>query len=177
MTKSGFDLIKHYESLHDGDLSQIGLQPKMDCLGIWTEGWGAAIYDSENRIVKGAANKSKAYEFSKIKTEAQAEADLIAKVSRIESAVRSYFNPKVFFTDNEVSAITCFSYNCGLGALKGSTLLRKLNMGDRGRIDEILNWDKGQDANGKMIQLPGLTARRKSEKYLFETGVFLSYNG
>ncbi len=177
MTKAGFDLIKHYESLHDGDLSVIGLQPKMDCLGIWTEGWGAAIFDSENRMVKGAANKALAYQFSKIKTEAQAEADLVAKVSRIESAVRSYFNPKVFFTDNEVSAITSFAYNCGLGALKGSTLLRKLNMGDRSRIDEILNWDKGQNAQGKKISLPGLTARRKSEKTLFETGNFVSYNG
>jgi len=177
MTKAGFDLIKHYESLHDGDLSAIGLQPKMDCLGIWTEGWGAVVYDSENRMVKGAANKNIAYQFSKIKTEAQAEADLIAKVSRIESAVKSYLNPKVFYNDSEISALTSFAYNCGLGALKGSTLLRKLNIGDRGKIDEILNWDKGQDVNGKMISLAGLTARRKSEKTLFETGKFVSYNG
>jgi len=31
-------LIVRYESLHDGDLKQIGLQPKMDPIGIWTEG-------------------------------------------------------------------------------------------------------------------------------------------
>lgn len=27
-------LISHYESLHDGDLKMIGLQPKMDPVGI-----------------------------------------------------------------------------------------------------------------------------------------------
>lgn len=37
MTPQLEQLIKHYESLHDGDLSAIGLQPKMDCLGIWTD--------------------------------------------------------------------------------------------------------------------------------------------
>ena len=177
MTKAGFDLIKHYESLHDGDLSKIGLQPKMDCLGIWTEGWGAVVYDAENRMIKGPANKNLAYQFSKIKTEAQAESDLIAKVSRIESAVNALLNPKNNFMDYEISALTSFAYNAGLVAFRDSTLLRMLNLGKRERIDELLRWDKGQDANGKMISLPGLTARRKSEKTLFETGKFISYNG
>ena len=31
-------LVSHYEGLHDGDLSKVGLQPKMDPIGIWTEG-------------------------------------------------------------------------------------------------------------------------------------------
>ena len=34
----GIDLIKEFESLHDGDLKQVGLQPKMCPAGIWTEG-------------------------------------------------------------------------------------------------------------------------------------------
>jgi hypothetical protein len=52
-------LIKHYESLHDGDLSAIGLQPKMDSLGIWTEGWGSVVYDGNNRVIRGIENKVK----------------------------------------------------------------------------------------------------------------------
>ena len=79
--------------------------------------------------------------------------------------------------DYEISALTSFAYNAGLVAFRDSTLLRMLNLGKRERIDELLRWDKGQDANGKMISLPGLTARRKSEKTLFETGKFISYNG
>src|SRR5699024_5253119 len=39
------DFIKSYESLHDGDLSMAGLQPKLDGAGIWTEGWGHAMKD------------------------------------------------------------------------------------------------------------------------------------
>jgi lysozyme len=32
----GIQLIQEFESLHDGDLTMIGLQPKMDPVGIWT---------------------------------------------------------------------------------------------------------------------------------------------
>lgn len=42
-SENGIILIKHYESLHDGDLSRIGLQPKMCPAGYWTEGYGHAI--------------------------------------------------------------------------------------------------------------------------------------
>ena len=36
-------IVTYYESLHDGDLKMIGLQPKMCPVGIWTEGYGSAI--------------------------------------------------------------------------------------------------------------------------------------
>ena len=39
----GIELIKSFESLHDGDLSKIGLQPKMCPAQIWTEGYGRAM--------------------------------------------------------------------------------------------------------------------------------------
>ena len=45
ISKNAIDLIKHYESLHDGNLKEIGIQPKMDPVGIWTIGWGHAIAD------------------------------------------------------------------------------------------------------------------------------------
>jgi lysozyme len=38
ISEKGLDLIKHFESLHDGDLTIVGLQPKMCPAGIWTEG-------------------------------------------------------------------------------------------------------------------------------------------
>ena len=36
-SQKGINLIKYFESLHDGDLTEIGLQPKMCPAGIWTE--------------------------------------------------------------------------------------------------------------------------------------------
>lgn len=36
INEAGISLIKEFESLHDGDLSVIGLQPKQCPAGIWT---------------------------------------------------------------------------------------------------------------------------------------------
>ena len=63
-------VIKHYEGLHDGDLSKIGLQPKMDPSGIWTEGWGHAIHQN-GKFIRGASNKALAYKLAIVKTEAE----------------------------------------------------------------------------------------------------------
>ncbi len=176
MTPQLEQLIKHYESLHDGDLSAIGLQPKMDCLGIWTEGWGAVIYDANNRMVKGAPNKALAVQFSKIKTEAEAQADLSSKVSRIEANVRAIVNKNIGLKQHQIDALTDFAYNCGLGSLKSSTALRLINKGDLGGVDALLKWNKGKDAKGNMIELKGLTYRRQSEIHLFKTGEVKFFN-
>ncbi|MBP8236036.1 MAG: lysozyme, partial [Rhizorhabdus sp.] len=49
-----------------------------------------------------------------------------------------------------------FAYNVGVGALRGSTLLRKLNAGDfAGAAEQFLVWNK---AGGKV--LAGLVKRR-----------------
>ena len=48
----GIKLIKDFESLHDGDLTLIGLQPKMDPIGIWTEGYGRAMRDKKGNFIK-----------------------------------------------------------------------------------------------------------------------------
>ena len=66
--QEGINLIKHFESLHDGDLKQIGLQPKMDPIGIWTEGYGRAMRDDKGNFIKGSAKIELAYKKSKIKT-------------------------------------------------------------------------------------------------------------
>jgi lysozyme len=41
-----------FEGLHDGDLKKIGLQPKKDPIGIWTEGGTSAMKDSSCRFIK-----------------------------------------------------------------------------------------------------------------------------
>lgn len=169
-------IIKHYESLHDGDLSTIGLQPKMDCLGIWTEGWGAVIYDPNNRMIKGIANKALAYQFSKIKTEAEAQVDLAAKVSRISANVKAIVNKNIGLKQYQIDALTDFAYNCGVGSLQSSTALRLINKGDLSGVDALLKWNKGQDSKGNLVELAGLTARRQSEIHLFKTGEVKFFN-
>ena len=59
-SQKGIDLIKHFESLHDGDLTQIGPQQKMDVKGIWTAGWGHAIIN-KGGFVMGEEQKDLAY--------------------------------------------------------------------------------------------------------------------
>lgn len=176
MTPQLEQLIKHYESLHDGDLSQIGLQPKMDCLGIWTEGWGAVIYDGNNRVIRGVENKSKAYACSKIKTEAEAQIDLESKVSRIMANVKAMVNKNIGLKQHQYDALCDFAYNCGVGSLQNSTALRLINKGDLSGADALLAWNKGKDAKGKTIELKGLTYRRQSEIHLFKTGEVKFFN-
>jgi len=169
-------LIKHYESLHDGDLSAIGLQPKMDSLGIWTEGWGSVVYDGNNRVIRGIENKSKAYACAKNKTELDAQIDLESKVNRMEANVRAIVNKNLSLKQYQIDALTDFAYNCGVGSLKSSTALRLINKGDLSGVDALLKWNKGKDAKGNMIELKGLTYRRQSEIHLFKTGEVKFFN-
>ena len=70
---------------------------------------------------------------------------------------------RVPLTDNQFAALVSFAYNVGLGALAGSTLLRKLNAGDyEGAADQFPRWNKG---GGRV--LPGLVRRRAAERDLF----------
>jgi lysozyme len=65
---------------------------------------------------------------------------------------------------NQFDALVCFSYNVGLGALKGSTLLKKLNANPKDPTirDEFLRWNK---AAGRVMR--GLTKRRAEEADLY----------
>jgi lysozyme len=66
-------------------------------------------------------------------------------------------------TDNQFAALVSFAFNCGLGNLQKSTLLKLVNAGDfAAAANEFIKWNKAQ---GK--ELPGLTKRRNAEKDLF----------
>ena len=65
---------------------------------------------------------------------------------------------------NEQIALTSFVYNIGEGAFRNSTLLRKLNSGDRsGACEELRRW---VFAGGK--KWAGLVNRREAEQILCE---------
>lgn len=60
-------------------------------------------------------------------------------------------------------ALISLAFNCGAGAVAGSTLQAKLNAGDyHGAADEFLKWSH---AGGVVVE--GLLNRRKNERWMF----------
>lgn len=66
----------------------------------------------------------------------------------------------------EFDALVSFCFNVGAGNFRSSTLLKKLNAGDRGAVPTELN--RWVFAGGKKLE--GLARRRKAEGRLFATG-------
>ena len=64
----------------------------------------------------------------------------------------------------QFDALVSFTYNLGPGALRRSTLLRRINAGDPDAAEEFGRW---VFAGGR--RLPGLVRRRAAERALFET--------
>lgn len=96
-------------------------------------------------------------------TQAQADDIMRATLGEYENAVNRYVT--VPLNQNEFDALVDFAYNAGAKNLLNSTLLRKLNAGDRaGAAKEFDRWVY---ANGQV--LPGLVKRRMAERNLFET--------
>jgi lysozyme len=86
------------------------------------------------------------------------EADLV----KFEAGVSKLVNGK-HITQGQFDALVLFAFNVGIGALAGSTLLRKFVAGDlKGTAGEFLRWDKG--AGKSML---GLRRRRTAEVALF----------
>ena len=160
--KEGIDLIKKWESLHDGDLKMIGLQPKMCPAGYWTEGYGNVILDKNGKMLKGIANKELAYSLITVKTETEASEQLRKNIDQdyglfvdsLELNINQY----------QFDALCSFAYNCGKNALKTSTLLKRVRkeMSEPDIRAAFLMWNK---AGGKVLK--GLVNRRNAECDLF----------
>lgn len=70
---------------------------------------------------------------------------------------------KIAISQNQYDALCSFTFNLGSGALKGSTLLKRLNEGNlRAAADEFPKWCHD---NGKVVK--GLLNRRNAERSLF----------
>lgn len=138
ISQKGIDLIKSFEGCR--------LAAYKCPAGVWTIGYG---HTSGVRAGQKITQKQ-AEDFLK--------SDLQVYEKGVEKAVRVKLN------QNQFDALVSFSFNCGLGALKNSTLLKKLNAGDyKGASAEFPRWNK---ANGRI--LAGLKRRRKAEKTLFD---------
>jgi lysozyme len=118
---------------------------------------------ASNVITIGFGNTSRARTGMTI-TQSTADAWLIEDVKIYENGIKRLC--KVDLLQQEFSSLVAWAFNCGLGALEESTLLRILNQGNyQGVPEQIKRWDKG---GGRT--LPGLTRRRKAEAHLWTTG-------
>lgn len=158
-SKKGISLIKEFESLHDGDLKKIGLQPKMDPSEIWTEGWGRAMRDGKGRFLKGIANKGIAEKTATIHTAEQAEQALAEDLVPRELDVARKL--KVVVNQNQFDALVSHYYNTG----GSSTLFDLINR--KASKDLIYKWftERYITSGGKVLN--GLIRRRKAEADLF----------
>ncbi len=129
------------------------LHPYQDSAGVWTIGIGSTRGLDGNRVTAATPPISHAQALSLLSR------DMRSAILGVEAAV------KVPLTLAEEEALADFVYNVGIGNFKASTLLRKLNAGDRdGAAAEFEKWNL---AGGRV--LAGLVRRRASEKALFET--------
>lgn len=155
----GINLIKEFEGLHDGDLSQIGLQPKMCPALIWTEGYGKAMRDENGNFLRGKKDKAKAYASITIHNEAEANAELIKSLASREWTVSKKI--KVPLTQNQFDALVSYVYNTG-----GSDTLFKL-INRRAPEEQIRKWFETKYITANGVRQPGLVRRRKAEADLF----------
>lgn len=176
------ELVKHYESLHDGDLKKIGLQPKLCPANIVTIGYGRAIKDKKGNWLKGQEGlKQLNILYPELETITEQEA---CKMLEEDLGIFSKQIVKLCMTygfdlnQNQFDAIVSFSYNCGVGAIvKGSKLLtvgRLLLNNNRSKKDaeNAFNlWNKG---GGKVLK--GLVYRRNSETLLFNDNEIKFFN-
>lgn len=93
-------------------------------------------------------------------TRDEAESLLLNDLRRFEEGVAELC-PET--TDNQFSALVSFAFNCGLAALKGSTLRKLHNAKDyAGAAGQFGRWSKG---GGKVLR--GLIKRRAQEAALY----------
>lgn len=138
ISQKGVKLIQDFEGL--------ALKAYKDPVGILT--WG---YGSTGPHVTP----------DKIGTKKDAEELLKKDLERFEKGVSDLV--KVPLNQNQFDALVSFSFNLGLGNLKSSTLLKKLNASDyTGASKEFERWNR---AGGKVLN--GLTRRRIAERDLF----------
>lgn len=157
--QEGINIIKHFESLHDGDLKQLGLQPKMCPAGIWTEGYGRAMRDNKGNFLKGISNKNTAFSKATIHNEKEAEEALKQDLKTFELIVSR--NIKVPLNKNQFSALVSYVYNTG-----GSNTLYKL-INSSASDKDIRDWIENKYISAGGIVLKGLILRRKAEANLY----------
>lgn len=151
LSDEGYRLLRSFEGYHD-ELPDGRCRAYRCPSGVLTIGYGTI-----HGVYEGM-----------IWTREQAEAAMRAEVADVETAVERLVT--VDIAQNEFDALVLLAYNIGFGddGLAGSTVLKRLNAGDRaGAAEAFKMWTKGRDAANTLVELPGLVTRRAREATLF----------
>lgn len=143
ISSEGIDLIKKFEGCK--------LNAYQCSAGKWTIGYGNTFYEDGIFVKKGD-------KISKERAEILLKLILTTFERDVSNLVKSSLN------QNQFDALVSFAYNCGIGNLKASTLLKKVNTNpnDVSIKLEFMKWNKSK---GKTLN--GLTNRRESESTLY----------
>jgi len=144
VNKAGKDLIKQFEGCK--------LKAYKCPAGLWTISWGLTFYPDGRKVKEGD-----------VITQQQAEEYFDAVVNDFAKQVDVLVKSNV--TANNFSAIVSFAYNVGIGNLKNSTLLKKVNANPKDATipAEFRKWVR---ANQEVLK--GLVRRRDAEAKLYE---------
>lgn len=144
ISTKGLELIKKYEGFSS--------KPYLCPAKVPTIGYGSTYYEDGSKVKLTDSPI----------TQERATLLLESLLVSFEKAVDSYCIDTI--NQSQFDALCSFAYNCGVGNLKSSTLLKKVNVNpDNPTIkDEFLKWTKG---GGKSI--PGLIRRRTEEAQLY----------
>jgi lysozyme len=144
VSDKGIELIKKFEGL--------SLKPYLCPARIPTIGYGNTFYEDGTKVTMS----------DKLITAERATAMLKVVVSQFAVGVAKLITFKGV-SQHQFDALVSFAYNVGLGNLKSSTLLKRVNKNEMELASmEFKKWDK---AGGKV--LAGLTKRREAEAMLF----------
>lgn len=141
------DLIKSFEGLF--------LEAYLCPANVPTIGYGTISYPDGRKVKLGdkcTQNEALEYLMFEVKQ----------KAAKVDALMRDDLTP------NQFAALISFAYNVGEGALKDSTLRKRVNANpsDATIRDAFMMWDKVR-VDGKMKPLAGLTRRRKAEADLY----------
>jgi GH24 family phage-related lysozyme (muramidase) len=131
--------------------------PAPDPIGLPTVGFGHKCQSA------GCAEVPFSFPLSQTTATSLLQTDVKQFVSCVNSAVSN----SVTLNDNQVGALTSFSFNVGCGNLKSSTFLKRVNAGEDPNTVAAQELPKFNKAGGKV--LAGLTSRRAAEVALFQT--------
>ena len=140
------------------------MTPSNDCIDMvkYFEGFKAVAYLCPANVWTIGYGRTKNVKDGDITSMPQATRDLEEELVEFGDQVHRVVD--VELSQNEFDALTSWTYNLGVGNLQSSTLLKKLNAGDKDSVpSEMLRWNK---AAGKV--LAGLTTRRQAEADLWE---------
>lgn len=160
ISKAGLELIKAFEGCLKPVSNLPGHFRAYYCpAGVLTIGYGHTNHHGRQ------------FNEGSVWTQAECDAELKTDMEHFERIVERHV--KVDLKQHQFDALVSFAFNCGEGALKKSTLLRKLNKSDyQGAASEFHKWNRG---GGRVLS--GLVRRRASESLMFQGMADANFDG